>query len=172
MHLKKDVKIGEFLCSHFNIEDGRKKQHFRYIMLYYFKKGKNATETHKKICAVYGEGAVTDRTCQKLFAKFRAGDFSPDDASRSGRPVEVDSDQIETLIENNQRYTMLEIANILEISKSSVENHLHQLGYVHRFDVWVPRKLSEKNLLDHISACDSLLKCNENVVFKTNCDGQ
>ena len=29
-------------------------------MLYYFKKGKNATEIQKKICAVYGEGAVTD----------------------------------------------------------------------------------------------------------------
>ena len=57
-----------------------KKQHFLHIMLYYFKKGKNATETHKKICAVYGEGAVTDRTCQKWFAKFRAADFSLDDA--------------------------------------------------------------------------------------------
>ena len=45
-------------------------QHFWYIMLYYFKKGKNTIETQKKICAVYGEGAVTDRTCQKWFAKF------------------------------------------------------------------------------------------------------
>ena len=35
-------------------------QHFQRIMLYYFKKGKNATGTQKKICAVYGEGAVTD----------------------------------------------------------------------------------------------------------------
>ena len=59
----------------------------------------------KKICAVYGEDAVTDRTCQKWFAKFHARDFSLDDAPWSGRPVEVDSDQIETLIENNQRYT-------------------------------------------------------------------
>ena len=79
-----------------------KKQHFWHIMLYYFKKGKNATETQKKICAVYGEGAVTDQTCQKWFAKFCAGDFSMDDAPRLGRPAEVDSDQIETLIENNQ----------------------------------------------------------------------
>ena len=39
-------------------------------MLYYFKKGKNATEIQKKICAVYGEGAVTDWMCQKWFAKF------------------------------------------------------------------------------------------------------
>ena len=78
------------------------KPHFQHIMLYYFKKGKNATETQEKICTVYGEEAVTDRTCQKWFAKFRAGDFSLDDAPRSGRPVEVDSDQIETLIVYNQ----------------------------------------------------------------------
>ena len=36
-------------------------------MLYYFKKGKNATEVQdKKIYAVYGEGAVTNRTCQSF----------------------------------------------------------------------------------------------------------
>ena len=51
----------------------------------------------KKICAIYGEGAATDRTCQKWFAKFSAGDFSLDDAPRSGSPIEVDSDQIEAL---------------------------------------------------------------------------
>ena len=40
-------------------------QHFQHIILYYFKKGKNATETQKKnICAVCGEGAVTDGMCQ------------------------------------------------------------------------------------------------------------
>ena len=27
-------------------------------------------ETQKKICAVYGEGAMTDWTCQKWFVKF------------------------------------------------------------------------------------------------------
>ena len=134
-------------------------------MLYYFKKGKNETETQEKIGTVYGEGAVTDQTCQKWFAKFCAGDFSLDDVPRSGRPVEVDSDQIETIIENNQRYTMWEIADTLKISKSSAENHLHQLGYVNHFDIWIPHKLCEKNLLDHISACDSLLKRTENVPF-------
>ena len=48
------------------------------------------------------------------------------------------------------------MADILKISKSSIENHLHQFGYIPRFDVWVPHKLSEKNCLDLISACDSL----------------
>ena len=73
-------------------------------MLYYFNKGKKTTETQKKICAVYGEGAVTDQTCQKWFVKFCTGDFSLDDALWSGRLVEVDRNQIETLIENNQCY--------------------------------------------------------------------
>ena len=51
----------EFLCSHFNIEDGRRQTTFSAcIMLYYFKKVKNETETQKKICAVYKESAVTD----------------------------------------------------------------------------------------------------------------
>ena len=49
-------------------------QHFQDIMLYYFKKGKNTTET-KKICAVYEEGAVTEQMCQKWFVKFHARDF-------------------------------------------------------------------------------------------------
>ena len=119
----------------------------------------------KKICAVYGEGAVTHWTCQKWFVKFRAGGYLLDNAPWSGRPAEVDRDQIETIIENDQHYTMQEIADILKLSKSRGENHLQQLGYVHRFDVWIPHMLTKKNLLDHISACYSLLKCNENGPF-------
>ena len=95
-------------------------QHFQYIMLYYFTKGKNATEMQRKMCAVHGEGAVTDRTCQKWFVRFHAGDFSLDDAPWSGRPFEVDSNQIKTLIDNNQHYTTGEIVSMLKISKSIV----------------------------------------------------
>ena len=52
-------------------------------------------------------------------AKFRAGDFSLDnDVPQSGRPVEAYCDQVDTLIENNLRYTMQEVAGILRISKS------------------------------------------------------
>ena len=55
---------------------------------------------------MYGEGAVT-RMSLKWFAKFHAGDFLLDDAPWLGRPVEVDSNQIKTLIaENNQHYNV------------------------------------------------------------------
>ena len=94
---KKLIKTSEFLCSNFNIEDGREKATFSHIMLYYFKKGKNVTEMQKRICAVYREGAVTDQTCHKWSAKFHEGNFLLDDAPWSGRPAKVDSDQIKVL---------------------------------------------------------------------------
>ena len=87
-------------------------QHFWHIMLYYFKKGKMQLKHTKKICAVHADGAVTDRTCQNWFARFHAGDVSLYDAPRSGRPVEVSSDQIEILIENNQLYATREMVDI------------------------------------------------------------
>ena len=61
-----------------------------------------------------------------------------------GRPAEVESNQIKALIENNPHYTMQEIADILKISKSSAESHLHWVGYVSHIDVWVPHKLNER----------------------------
>ena len=68
-------------------------------------KVKTKLKGKESFCAIYGEVAVTDWTCQKWFVKFHVGDFSLDDALWLDRPDEVDSDQIETLIENNQCYT-------------------------------------------------------------------
>ena len=73
--------------------------------------------------------------------------FSSDNAPQFGRPFEVDSDQVETLIEDNKCYSTWEIASILKISKWSSENHLGQLGYVNCFDIWIPHQLSERKLL-------------------------
>ena len=82
--------------------------------------------------------------CQKWFVEFLAGDFLLNVIPWSGGPVENDSDQIpQTLIDNHQSYAMWEITDILKISKSSVENLLHQLSYVNSFDVCVPHKLSK-----------------------------
>ena len=70
------------------------------------------------MCVVCREGAVNDGMCQKYFVESHDGDFSPDSAPRSGRPVEVDSDRIETFIKNNQCCTRQEIVDTFKISKS------------------------------------------------------
>ena len=60
MHFLKKSKLVNFCAAILILKMEENTQHFWCIMLYYFKKGKNATEMQKKICAVYGEGAVTD----------------------------------------------------------------------------------------------------------------
>ena len=69
MHFQKNINIGEYLYSHVNTEDGREYATFS-AHCAYFKKGKTAAETQEKICAAWGESAVTDGTCQKWFANF------------------------------------------------------------------------------------------------------
>lgn len=136
-------------------------EHFRHILLYYFRKGKNATQAHRKLCAVYGNDALKERQCRNWFAKFRSGDFSLQDEHRSGRPVKVDDDKIKAILDSDPHSTTQEIANELKISHSSVENHLKQLGYVNKLDVWVPHELTEIHRTKRINVCDSLLKRNE-----------
>ena len=64
VHLKNLSKLVNFCVAILILKMEENKRHFWHIMLNYFKKSTNATEMQKKIYAVYGEGAVTDRTCQ------------------------------------------------------------------------------------------------------------
>ena len=79
-----------------------KTEHFRHILLFYFCKGKNTAQAPKKLRYVYGEEALKDRQCQNCFDKFRSGDFSLKDEQPSGRPNEVDDDQIKAIIESDR----------------------------------------------------------------------
>lgn len=47
----------------------------------------NASQAHKKSCAVPGGEVLKKRQCQNCFAKLRSGDFSFKDEKCSGRLV-------------------------------------------------------------------------------------
>ena len=77
--------------ANFNMEPT--KEHFRHILLYYFRKGNNAEQLAEKFCDLYGDKALKESPCRNWFLNFRSGDFSLKDEPRSGRPYEVDDDQ-------------------------------------------------------------------------------
>ena len=89
-----------------NVKMEYKNKHFRHILLFYFRKGKNAAQVAKKLRDMYGEEALKDRQCRNWFDKFRSGDFSLKDEKRSGRPNEVDDDQIKAIIESDCHVTV------------------------------------------------------------------
>jgi len=60
---------------------------------------------------------------------------------RSGRPTEIKNDEIE--VDGNPQSTAQETPDTLNTAHSSVIHHLHQIGYVSRLNVWVPRDLTE-----------------------------
>ena len=70
-----------------------KNDHFRHILLFYFRKGKKAAQAAKKLRDVYGEEALKDRQCLNWFDKLRSGYFSLKDEQHSDRPNEVDDDK-------------------------------------------------------------------------------
>ena len=76
-------------------------EHFRHILLFYFRKGKNTAQAAKKLRDVDGEETLKERQCRNWFDKFRSGDFSLKNEPRSGRPNEVDDDQIKAIIESS-----------------------------------------------------------------------
>ena len=115
-------------------------------MLYYFKKGKNKLKLKKDLCS------ALRRRCywlnvSKMVCKVLCWRLMPDNAPWFGRPVEVDSEEVEKIIDSNQCYTMQDIANILKISKSITGSHVHHFEYVNHFDVCIPHKLNEKTFL-------------------------
>jgi len=138
-----------------------KKEHFRHILLFYFRKGMNAAQAAKKLRDVYGDEALKERQCRNWFDKFRSGDFSIKDDQRSGRPTEVDDDQIKAIIESDRHIPVREIAERLNVSHTTIENHLKCLGFVKKLDIWVPHELKEIHLTKRIHICDLHLKRNE-----------
>lgn len=133
----------------------------RYIMLFYYKKGKSGAKTCRKICAVYGEDALSERTVQLWFNRFRSGNFDVEDVPRSGRPITGKADEILQLIEVDRHASTQDIADALNIDQKTVWNHLKKAGYSKKLDVWVPHDLTQKNLIDRISISEMLLKRNE-----------
>ena len=139
--------------------------HYRHILLFYLKKGKNASQVFNKVCSVYGKDAISLRSYQRWFEKFWLGKLSVENSSRTYRPTEIETDKIKVLFDENPYLTTQDIAGDLEISHTSVLNHIHKIGHVSRLNAWVPHALNEAQLARRTEICDSLIRRKRNHPF-------
>ena len=109
-------------------------RHFRHILLFYFRKGKNPAQALRKSCSVYGDECLRGRQCQNWFARFRSGNFEVKDEPRPDRPIVEKVDEILEKIEVDRHISSRDIATELNIDHKSVLNHLHKDGYQNKLD--------------------------------------
>uniref|UniRef100_A0A6P6XYY2 Histone-lysine N-methyltransferase SETMAR-like n=1 Tax=Dermatophagoides pteronyssinus TaxID=6956 RepID=A0A6P6XYY2_DERPT len=102
-------------------------EQLRFLMLYWFRVHGNATRATSEINDVF-PGAVTIRTCQRWFQRFKSGDLSLEDKPRTGRPQEVSNDDLLEVVEENPRVTTDELAIMFDCSNSTIFEHLKSLG--------------------------------------------
>ena len=117
-----------------------------------YKKGNNAASVFKIICATYGEGFLSERTCWKWFTSFWEENFNPSDENSPDRPSDCNVEEIWGPLPKNALQSTLEIVEAMGIPKSTVHYNLKKMGMVNRYDVWVPPILTKKHLLTRVTA--------------------
>ena len=96
--------------------------------------------------------------------------FSLEDDDRSGRPVELETDELEALLEEDPRQSTRELGNRLGVDHSTVLRRLDQLGKINKLGKWVPYKLSENNVNQRLTTCISHLARYKKRLFVENSD--
>lgn len=76
-----------------NLENWRKKQNMREVLLFHFFAKKTAAESHRLLVEVYSEHSLSKRQCTNWFARFRSGDFEITDKQRPGQPKKFQDEE-------------------------------------------------------------------------------
>ena len=94
--------------------------------------------------------------------------FELDDLPHTGRPLQVDMDILKQFIEEDPRLTTRCLAEGLECSHITVETHLHELGKMWKYGVWIPHDLSPHQLQHRVDACRELMTSHRNYQWLYN----
>jgi len=133
------------------------KQHLREVLIFYFNWKKNATEAHRMLVEVYGDTAPTDKLCREWFRRFKDGDFSVEDKSRSGQTKKFEDKELEALLEENQSQTQEELAESLEVTQA-ISVRLRAMGTIQKQENRMPYELKPRDVERRFFTCEQLIQ--------------
>ena len=100
------------------------KTYIRACALFMFDQGPESQQGYKRIIF---KDAMTERTFERWFAKFREGDRSLQDLPRSGRPQILDRQSLKAAIDAHSGVTSRESAIKFGCCQRTIINALHAL---------------------------------------------
>ncbi|GFV81756.1 histone-lysine N-methyltransferase SETMAR [Trichonephila clavipes] len=102
------------------------KEKIRYVLQFFFDKGKNASQAAEIVIGVYGADTVTANYMQFWFHRFRSGIFDFKVAPCTGKTVIENVDKITEMVEIDRHVSSRSIAQKLKIDHKAVINHLRK----------------------------------------------
>ena len=117
------------------------KIHCLYLLLFFFhqSKGKiSAFAATKKICDVYRNDTITEKTCQRWLKRFKEGNFDLEDQQRTGRKRRLSLQDLDSRISKNPKTNTRKLASSLEYSPMTVPRGLKKLGMKKKLSQWIP----------------------------------
>ena len=130
----------------------------RGVLLHYFNMKKSAAESHRILVEVYGDHALSERTCQKWFARFKNSDFDLEAQERAGCPKKFEDAELEALIGEDPCQTQEELALSLEVTQQTISLRLKAMGMIQKQGNLVPYELKPRDIERRFFACEQLFE--------------
>ena len=125
--------------------------------------GVKPIEIHRRMEVQYGDACLSHQQVYEWSRKFLNGVCSVTDSPRSGQAHRVVTPEaiaaVETIVKENRRVTVHEIAAHLDMSHGSAHHIAHYVLQSHKVSARrVPRQLTAESKERRLDACQELLK--------------
>jgi [histone H3]-lysine36 N-dimethyltransferase SETMAR len=131
--------------------------HIRNALLFLYFSNNTMRDTERQLASVYPGHVPHYNTIRAWYHRFESGDYSLEDAERSGRPVELDLTRLEQLVEGDPFQSVRDMAQTLGVHHRTIETGLRTLGKVKKLGRFVPHRLSQFDLDRRVDMCTTLL---------------
>jgi len=99
--------------------------------------------------------APSIKTCEYWFRLFKSGNF--DSKERLGQPKKFEDAELQALLDENLARMLEELAQTLNIDKSTVSDRLQAMRKIQKEGKYVSHKLFELVMQNRLTICTSLL---------------
>lgn len=128
----------------------------------------SAMEATHNICRWIGQGVVSHATASRWFLRFDEKNFNLSDDDRSGRPTEVDDDELKDAVRTDPRQNTRCLASTFGCTHVTIANRLNRLGFRFLHTVWIPHTLTLDLATERADLCYNFIKKKRNFKWLDN----